>query len=111
MERQLRVLFIEDQLADIELALGQLEHDGIGVDWRAADSEIEVRNTLEEFRPDVVLCDFTIPGYSGAQRSISFMRCIQIFPLSTCLERLLLVSTRPQRRRASPHSTKERSLA
>jgi diguanylate cyclase (GGDEF)-like protein/PAS domain S-box-containing protein len=65
MERHLRVLFIEDDPADIELAARLLEHHGIGVDWRAADSEIDVRNILEKFRPDLVLCDYTIPGYSG----------------------------------------------
>jgi CheY-like chemotaxis protein len=65
MERYLRVLFIEDDPADIELAVRQLEYHRIGVDWRAADSEVGVRDILEEFQPDLVLCDYMIPGYSG----------------------------------------------
>ena len=38
MDEHLRILFIEDQPADVEPACSYLERDGIHPDWRAVDS-------------------------------------------------------------------------
>ena len=63
----LRILFIEDQPDDVELERRQLERDGLVFEWRAVSSDIAMRREIDEFRPHVVLCDYSIPGFSGRQ--------------------------------------------
>jgi diguanylate cyclase (GGDEF)-like protein len=60
-----RILFVEDSPLDVELVRLQLERDGLHFDWRIASSEATLRAALREFEPDVVLCDYSMPGYSG----------------------------------------------
>jgi diguanylate cyclase (GGDEF)-like protein len=61
----IRILFVEDNPLDIELVRLQLERDGLHFEWRAATSEATLRAALREFEPDLVLCDYSMPGYSG----------------------------------------------
>jgi diguanylate cyclase (GGDEF)-like protein len=63
----LRILFVEDQPDDIELENRELRKDGLDFEMRTAASEGELRAALEEFKPSVVLCDYSIPGFSGRQ--------------------------------------------
>src|SRR5215470_11317125 len=60
-----RILFVEDNPLDVELVRLQLERDGLHFEWRVATGEAALRTTLREFEPDVVLCDYSMPGYSG----------------------------------------------
>ncbi len=60
-----KILFVEDDPTDVTLARRELERDGLQFTWRCVANEAEMRAALEEFAPDVVLCDYTIPGYSG----------------------------------------------
>jgi len=60
-----RILFVEDNPLDVEILRLQLERDGLHFDWRIATSEATLRRALREFEPDVVLCDYSMPGYSG----------------------------------------------
>src|SRR5688500_16906364 len=62
---KLRILFVEDQADDIELECWQLEREGLSFEWRAATSDVELRRALDEYGPDLVLCDYSIPGFSG----------------------------------------------
>lgn len=66
MNNPLKILFIDDQDDEVFIERRQLERDGLEFTWRRVDSESAVRRALVEFNPDVVLCDYTIPGYSGA---------------------------------------------
>jgi len=65
MDGSLRILFVDDEPNDVTLARADLERDGIGFTWRSAASEQQLRDELTQFVPDIVLCDYTIPGYSG----------------------------------------------
>src|SRR6185369_8312748 len=60
-----RILFVEDNPLDVEILRLQLERDGLHFDWRIATSEAALRIALREFEPDLVLCDYSMPGYSG----------------------------------------------
>ena len=62
---KLRILFVEDQPDDIELECWQLEREGLAFEWRAATSDADLRRALDEYEPDLVLCDYSIPGFSG----------------------------------------------
>ena len=62
-----RILFLEDNPLDVELVRLQLERDGLHFESRVAASEAGLRAALREFEPDVVLCDYSMPGYSGRE--------------------------------------------
>ena len=62
---EVRILFVEDNPLDVELCRLQLERDGLHFEWRSASSELTLRAALREFEPDIVLCDYSLPGYSG----------------------------------------------
>ncbi|MDE2261596.1 MAG: EAL domain-containing protein [Gammaproteobacteria bacterium] len=65
MEQDLRLLILEDVAAEAELTVRALERAGLGCSWRRAESETEFRAGLRELRPDVVLSDFSLPGFDG----------------------------------------------
>jgi diguanylate cyclase (GGDEF)-like protein/PAS domain S-box-containing protein len=65
MVDSVRVLFVEDEETDVTLARRELERDGLHFVWHTAASELQLRQALVDFQPNVVLCDYTIPGFSG----------------------------------------------
>ncbi|ULU27024.1 response regulator [Dyella terrae] len=79
MERQqwalprIRVLQIEDSQLDAELVLSELDADHIDYDVRLVDAERDYLSALEEFQPDIVLSDLSMPGFSG-QRALDILR-------------------------------------
>ncbi len=60
-----RILFVEDNPLDVELCRLQLERDGLHIEWRSTASEQGVRAALREFQPDIVISDYSMPGFSG----------------------------------------------
>lgn len=62
-----RILMVEDASADAELVLRALAQTGIAVEHRCVDTETKFRQELDRFRPQVVLSDFSVPGFSGMQ--------------------------------------------
>jgi len=67
MPEELRILFVDDNGGDIELEWRQLEAEGLVFEWRAAANEAQLREALGRFDPHVVLCDYSIPGFSGRE--------------------------------------------
>lgn len=65
MPLDLRVLIVEDIAAEAELAVRQLERGGIGCIHRCVDSEAGFRKALTDFRPHIILSDFTVPSFDG----------------------------------------------
>ncbi|HVS76138.1 MAG TPA: EAL domain-containing protein [Steroidobacteraceae bacterium] len=65
MERELRLLILEDVAAEAELAVRALETAGLDCLWRRVDSEKEFRAALSELRPDLILSDFSLPRFDG----------------------------------------------
>lgn len=64
-EGELRILFVEDSADDLELSVRELRRYGMVFDYRCVDSEWGLMAELESYRPDIVLCDFVMPGFSG----------------------------------------------
>ncbi len=60
-----RLLFVEDDPLDAELAIDRLRADGLDFEARVVDDEAGFLAALAEFMPDVVVCDFNLPGFSG----------------------------------------------
>ncbi|HWP36940.1 MAG TPA: PAS domain S-box protein [Gemmatimonadales bacterium] len=73
MNEPLRVLMVEDVEADAELNARALERAGIKVNWRRIETREGLLGALRDFRPQVVLTDFTLPGF-GAQAVLQVMQ-------------------------------------
>src|SRR6186713_319488 len=60
-----RLIVVEDMPMEAEIAVRQLEAGGFACSWKRVDSESVLRATLAEARPDIILSDFTLPGFDG----------------------------------------------
>jgi diguanylate cyclase (GGDEF)-like protein len=60
-----RVLLTEDVAADAELEVRELKRAGLRVAHRVVDTEESFAAALREFMPDVILSDFSMPGFDG----------------------------------------------
>ncbi|HEY6862532.1 MAG TPA: EAL domain-containing protein [Burkholderiales bacterium] len=65
MEAPIRVLVIEDVAADVELELHELRRFGLRCEGRCVETEPDFRRELEDFRPHVILSDFSMPHFDG----------------------------------------------
>jgi signal transduction histidine kinase len=70
---RIRVLQVEDSHPDAELALAELEADGLVCEARVVDDEAHFVEALDSFRPHIVLSDLSLPGFSG-QRALEVLR-------------------------------------
>ena len=64
---ELRVLILEDVPADAELTARALEPAGINALVKAVDTEESFAEQLTESPPDLILSDYSLPGFDGAQ--------------------------------------------
>jgi signal transduction histidine kinase len=64
-QRRISVLLLEDDDLDAELLQAQLSADGVPADIRRARTSEEYLQALSEPGIDVVLSDFSLPGYDG----------------------------------------------
>jgi two-component system, cell cycle sensor histidine kinase and response regulator CckA len=64
-EPTLKVLFLEDNAYDEELSRRELTKSGLAVTARRARTREEFLKELAEFQPDLVLLDYSVPGFGG----------------------------------------------
>ena len=64
MEPELRILIVEDNPADAELMVREL-HREINCSTRLVDNEQDLRRELDQFSPNIILSDFSMPGFDG----------------------------------------------
>src|SRR5438132_10830139 len=67
MPTPLRVLLLEDQPADAELIVRQLQRAGFEPDWQCVDNEADYLAALhaDGVRHDVILADYYLPTFDG----------------------------------------------
>ncbi|HZD84916.1 MAG TPA: GAF domain-containing protein, partial [Gemmatimonadaceae bacterium] len=65
MTERLRILLVEDMASDAELEILELERAGLSVTHSLVDNKKSFVGALREFAPDVILSDFSIPGFDG----------------------------------------------
>ena len=75
-EKTLRVLFLEDDPADAELATETLIRSGLSVLTERVDSREAFTHALREFAPDVVLSDHSL-GQFDARAALEVMQSIR----------------------------------
>src|SRR6185437_13286992 len=61
----IRVLFVEDEASEIELAAHQLRANDIAHVRQHVAAEGALRAALNDFNPTIILSDFSMPGFSG----------------------------------------------
>ncbi len=64
-EDPLRILLLEDSAADAARISEELAHQGFTVDLHRVETRDAFLNGVNEFRPDVVLMDYTLPQFDG----------------------------------------------
>lgn len=64
-DAKVRVLFVEDAAEDAELIQFQLEQAHLDAEFHRVEDEPGLREALASFRPDIVLSDLSMPGFSG----------------------------------------------
>ena len=70
-----RILIVEDDAFDAELAIDRLRADGLVFESRLVDTEAGFLQALLEFKPELVVCDFNLPGFSG-ETALAKLRAI-----------------------------------
>jgi diguanylate cyclase (GGDEF)-like protein/PAS domain S-box-containing protein len=73
MNTRIRVLIVEDSVADMEIDVLALESAGFEVDVTRVETEGEYIEALERHDPDVVLSDHSMPRFD-AQRALNLLR-------------------------------------
>jgi two-component system, NarL family, sensor histidine kinase UhpB len=72
----LRFVLLEDDPNDAELIQLELAKNGLAIEWRHVVSERDFRDALTGAPPDLVLADYTLPGFDGlAALRILLERC------------------------------------
>jgi diguanylate cyclase (GGDEF)-like protein/PAS domain S-box-containing protein len=67
MPDELKILMLEDEPSDAELVVRALRTAGIAFTSRRVDSRDSFVSALREFRPDIVLADYKLPGFAGLE--------------------------------------------
>lgn len=65
MEAELRILMVEDVPTDAELEIRELKRAGLRVAHLLVDTEPAFRAALREFRPALIISDFSMPHFDG----------------------------------------------
>ncbi len=64
---RLKILFVEDMDADFELAESELRKNGIIFASERVEKSDEFIDVLKEFKPDLVISDYSLPQFNGMQ--------------------------------------------
>lgn len=64
MNKKLNILFLEDNIDDVNLIVRKLKKDNIDFDWKRVVTEKEYKKSLLE-NPDIILADFKLSSFDG----------------------------------------------
>jgi len=67
-KKTLHLLILKDSSDDAELAVQELEQEGFTVEWSRVETEEAFREALDR-KPDLILADYVVPSFSGADAS------------------------------------------
>ncbi len=64
-KKKIRVLIVDDSADDRELILMHLRRGGYDPDYHFAETKEEMMKALDERKWDLILCDYSMPGFDG----------------------------------------------
>ena len=67
IQRAIRILIVEHDANDLDLLCYTLNKSGIPYQPEIVDSKKTFRKVLINFVPDIILSDFSLPAFSGAE--------------------------------------------
>ncbi|MGD0784779.1 MAG: response regulator [Sedimentisphaerales bacterium] len=73
MDKEIRVLLVEDSAADAELVARELVKKDLAHISKLVQSKDEFLKALGEFAPDIVLCDYKLPRF-GAPEALEILK-------------------------------------
>lgn len=65
MDKQLRILILEDNDTDAELMKHELRKGNIIFESKCVETREDFKKSLEDFAPDLILADYTLPAFDG----------------------------------------------
>src|SRR5665647_1272080 len=65
INKKVKILHLEDSVKDSELILSALESGGIKHEYFLVDNKDNFLNILETENIDIILSDYSMPGYDG----------------------------------------------
>ncbi len=65
METEIKILILEDNESDVELILDVFIKGNVNFNHLHVDNEADFRMGIEEYKPDIILSDYMMPGYDG----------------------------------------------
>jgi PAS domain S-box-containing protein len=65
MDKELRILILEDSSADAELEEHELRKAGVKFTSKIVDTSETFLKALDEFTPDIILADYDLPTFDG----------------------------------------------
>lgn len=65
MNKELKILMLEDMPADAEMAERELRKTGIAFSWKRVETREDFIRGLEDLRPDLILADHKLPAFDG----------------------------------------------
>lgn len=67
MDKEIHILLVEDSAVDAELITRELVKSDLTHILKLVQSKDEFLKALEEFAPDIVLCDYSLPGFDAPE--------------------------------------------
>ncbi|MEM6801028.1 MAG: sigma 54-interacting transcriptional regulator [Bacteroidota bacterium] len=64
-QQDIRILLVEDSADDAELLIFELEQEGFLINWHRVETETQLRTSLQKESWDIVLSDYSMPGFTG----------------------------------------------
>jgi PAS domain S-box-containing protein len=64
-DNRVKILFVEELPADAEMARREILKGGIDFTYELVDTEPGFRKQLDEFKPDIVVSDYSMPTFDG----------------------------------------------
>ncbi len=65
MDESITVLLVEDTVEDAELLIREMRKGGLEIVAHRVDTREALEQALPQLRPDVILCDYALPGFGG----------------------------------------------
>jgi diguanylate cyclase (GGDEF)-like protein/PAS domain S-box-containing protein len=65
--RKIKVLLVEDRIEDAEMLLREMRMRGLSVVSQRVDTGAEFKEALAAFAPDLILSDYSLPGFDGTE--------------------------------------------
>lgn len=64
-KENLRILILEDKLADVQMIVRTLKSAKVEFNHVCADNKENFISALDEFNPEIILADYSLPNYNG----------------------------------------------